>query len=401
MAKKIVSLIERDAADELKAYLDSTTLERPLDCHEEMVLLERFLPEAVSSYINRFRFSQKAELAFITKAPVEMRQSYINYYGLLEATQKVIIDQNMVAPAQDFLKMRRFWDEGYLLDHASDAILRPYVSLNVFEGDELVFKLLARDNPTLFQSYVNKGRYISQAVIREVISSRNEHAFKALMYRFYSAFRKKARKTADFDKIMKAMATLALNAEQQEMVLLSFDRMMVQILLQTSPLAPSAQNILFRHNFDAQWLKLHAANVYGMGGYRFTPENEEKLFKLLASKNLDECLTNFRQRDDVSFVRLATVDAISKYIKEFWLTDDAQIALLERGNIQLAKELISRYSPEHGLCWQAELVLAQKYSEEVLKGYISFHTMCFEAQDIIRARKMDGVMEYYFTLHSY
>jgi len=401
MAKKLISLIERNAADELKAYLDSTTLERPLDCHEEMVLLEHFLPEAVRSYINRFRFSEKAELVFIKKAPVEMRQMYINYYGLFEATQKEIIDQNLVGAAQDFMKMRRFWDDNYLLEHASDAILRPYVSLNILEGDEPVLKLLARGNRTLFSGYVNKGRYISEAVVREIIISRNEHAFKALMYRFYNTFKKKARKTADFEKVMQSVSSLALSEEFQEAVLLGFDRMMVQTLLQTSPLAPKAQDILFRHNFDAQWLKLHVEDLYGMGGYRFTPENEEKLFKLLASKNLDECLTNFRLRDDVSFVRLASVEAVSKYVKDFWLSDDGQIALLERGNIRLAKELISRYSPEHGLCWQAELVLAKNYSEEVLKVYISFHTLCFEAQDIIRARKMEGVMVYYSSLHPY
>ena len=185
-------------------------------------------------------------------------------------------------------------------------------------------------------------------------------------------------------------------------VIRTFDRLLVEILLKTCPLAPKAQDLLFLHNFDAQWFKLHVTNLYGAGGYRFTPENEEKLFKLLASKNLDDCLTTFRQRDDVAFVRLASVEAVSAYLKDFWLTDDAQVALLERGNAQLAKEFISRYSPDHGMCWQAEVVLAKKYSEEVIKSYIAFHSLCFAAQDVIRSRKMKGdVMGYYFSLHPY
>ncbi|MCM1324540.1 MAG: hypothetical protein NC218_10490 [Acetobacter sp.] len=401
MTKKIISLIERNAADELKAYLDSTTLERPLDCHEELVLLEHFLPEAVKSYINRFRFSEGAEVAFLQKAPREMRQMYINYYGLSEAAQKFIIDKDLKEVAQDFMKLRRFWDDGYVLDKASVSILRPYTAMNVLEGDELVLKLLKHSNSTLFQGYVSKGRYISKEVLRAVISLRKEAAFKALMYRFYNRFKQKARTAVDFDQLMEAVAEFALPAELQVAVLLMFNRGFLEILLKTSPLAPEAQDLLFRHNVDAQWLKLHAATLYGVGGYRFTPENEQRLFKVLASKNLDDCLTTFRQRDDVSFVRLASVEAVCKYIKGFWLSDEAQIALLQRGNAHLAKELISRYSPEHGLCWQAEVVLAKNFSEEVVRTYLSFHSICFDAQDVLRERMGEGVMAYYFSLHPY
>lgn len=401
MAKKIITLIERNAADELKAYFESMPAERALDCHEELVLLEHFLPEAVKSYINRFRFSEKAEIAFIRKAPKEMRQMYINYYGLSVAAQKCVVDNDLKEVAADFVSLRRFWDDDYVLRNASDAILRLYVALNAFEGDAPILLLLERSNPTLFQGYVTKGRYISEAVMREVIATRNEKAFSALMYRFYNRFKKKARKAEDFDKVMKGVAEFALPEELQVDALQTFNRGFIEILLKTCPLAPAAQNVLFRHNFDAQWLKLHVSILYGVGGYRFTPENEPKLFKLLASKNLDECLTTFKLRDDVAFVRIASVEAVRKYIKDFWLSDDAQVALLRRGNASLAKELISRYSPEHGLCWQAEVELAKNYSKEVISAYISFHSICFDAQDVIRARKMETVMAYYFAHHPY
>ncbi len=401
MAKKIISLIERNAADELKAYFENMTAEKPLDCHEELVLIEHFLPEAVKSYINRFRFSERAEVAFIGKAPRDLRRLYINYYGLYDATQQFVIDRNLKEAAADFIVLRRFWDDAYVLKNASDAILRPYVAQNALEGDELVLMLLERSNQTLFQGYAAKGRYISEAVIRKVIETRNETAFSALAYRFYNRFKQKARKAEDFDKVMKSLAEFTLAEELQVEVLDTFNRGLIEILLKTCPLFPAAQELLFRRNFDAQWLKLHVSVLYGVGGYRFTPENELKLFKLLASKNLDDCLTAFRLRDDVAFVRLASADAVSKYIKDFWLSDDAQVALLRRGDANLAKALISRYSPEHGLCWQAEVELAKHYSKEVIVAYISFHSICFAAQDAIRDRKMEEVMAYYFAHHAY
>lgn len=401
MVTKIITLIERNAADELKAYFENASNEQPLDSHEELVVIEHFHPEIVKSYINRFRFSEKAEIAFIVKAPADLRRLYINYYGLFDATQKYIVDHNLKEAALDFMNLRRFWDDDYVLRHASDAILRTYVGLYAFEGDALVLALLQRSNETLFQGYVNKGRYISEFVMREVISSRNVRAFSALMYRFYNRFKKKTRNSDDFDKVMKSVAEFALPADLQVEVLQLCDRALVEVLLRTSPLAPAAQNVLFRYNYDVQWFKYHISSLYGMGGYRFTPKNEQKLFKLLASKNLDECLTTFRHRDDVAFVQLASSQAVQKYLKDFRLSDDAQVALMRRGDADLAKVLISRYSPEYGLCWQAEVELAKIYSAEVIKAYISFHSLSFAAQDVIRARQMEDVMAYYFSLHPY
>jgi len=64
MNNKIISLIERNADNELKAYFASLTSEEPLDLHEELVLLEHFSPAAVKSYINRFRFSKEPRPIF-------------------------------------------------------------------------------------------------------------------------------------------------------------------------------------------------------------------------------------------------------------------------------------------------------------------------------------------------
>ncbi len=401
MGKKIVEILERDSADELKAYLDSSSAERPLDSHEELVMLEHFLPEAVRSYINRFRFSKEAEFQFIKKAPADMRWLYINYYGLFEETQKGIIDENLKDAAFDFMKLRRFWDDDYLLDNASASILSAYVRQYVLEGDGRVLKLLHHENSSLFSAYVAKGRFISENVLCEIVASRKLPAFQAVMYRFHNAFKKKARRSDNIDKLVKETAEYALPEELQLKVIRTFDRMFLEILFKTALLAPAAQDLLFFHNFDAQWFKLHASTLYGMGGYRFTPENEAKLFTLLASKNLDDCLAEFRHRDDLTFVRLASTDAVCRYVQNFWLSDDAQVALLRRGDVSLAKELISRYSPEHGLCWQAEVELAKRYSDEVIKAYVSFHSLAFEAQDVLRARKKEEVMAYYFTKHPY
>lgn len=400
MAKKIITLIERNSVQELKDYFADMSAETPLDSHEEMVLLEHFLPEAVKSYINRFRLSEKAEVAFIEKAPIDLRKTYINYYGLRWNTQKHIIDTNLCEVADDFMQLRRFDDDAYLLEHASVNILRSYVSLYVLEGDKLVISLLNHENPSLIKGYISKGRFISEAVQKEIIDQKNDEAFSALMYRFYNKFKRLSRKTTDCKALMKQLADVALSEELQLRVVRVFDRMMLEILLKTTPLAPSVQELLFLYNVDAHWLKLHVTSLYGRGGYRFEAENEKKLFKVLINKDLDECLTTFRHCDDVTFVKLASEKAVEKYLQDYWLTDDGQVALMQRHNTKLAKTLISRYSPEHGLCWQAEVELAKDYGSDVLKEYISFHSMCREALEILEKRKPE-MFSFYFTKHQY
>lgn len=400
MKTDVITLIERDAAEELQAYFSALGNEKPLDTHEELVLLNHFLPAAVKSYINRFRFSEQAELLFIDKAPADIRLAYINFYGLREETQKYIISHNLREAARDFMQMRYFSDIDYLIDNGSSEIVRAYFSLNKLENEEHVRKLLHHDNDTLFYTYACKW-VISENIKREIIEQHMERAFNTIMYKFYRKFRKKAHKTADFQKLMSStLAAEALPAELQVLVLSSFNRFMIEILLKTCPLAPIAQETLWKYKYDSEWLKLHVEHLYGMAGYRFTPENEVRLFKELSSKNLDDCLTTFRHQDDVSFVQTATFPAVKKYIKSFWLSDEAQIALLNRGNSEIAKDLISRYSPQHGLCWQAEIELIRNYSEETIKAYISFHTLCWEAIELLKSR-FPAVAEYYYSCHRY
>ena len=55
------------------------------------------------------------------------------------------------------------------------------------------------------------------------------------------------------------------------------------------------------------------------------------------------------------------------------------MATVNRGNGELISELISRYSPEHGMCWQAEVAMVELGAMDAVRQYISFHTMCWQA----------------------
>ena len=400
MNNQVINLIERNADKELKAYFESMSHETPLDCHDEKVLLEHFPIAAVESYIHRFRFSEDAEILFMMKAPSSTRLSYINYYSLRPTTQRYIIDKNMIEALKDFARMRHFEDLDYFLEHGSDEALRIYLANNRLDQDEQVLKVLHRHNSTLFREYVNK-HIISDAIKKTVVEEEDYDAFKAIVFKFYRLFRTKSRKAKDFATLMQnKLAAEALPSDLQVEILQSHNREFIILLLQTCPLSEEAQDVLWKYNYDAEWLKFHVEHLYCMGGYRFTPKNEEKLFKALASKNLDDCLTKFRQQDDVSFVKFASLDAVKKYVKNFWLTDDAQVALIDRGEGSLIKEFISRFSPEHGMCWQAEVELVKLGAWEAIKEYISFHSMCWEALSVIKENKPDLAEEYY-SKHPY
>lgn len=395
MKEKVINLIERNAIEELKAYFENMSGEKPLDCHEEKVMLDYFHPAAVKSYINRFHFSEDAEILFIDKAPADIRLSYINYYGLQPKTQQYIIKKNLLEVIKDFIRMRHFDDVAYLLKNGTDEAIRIYVSFNKLEEDEQVITLLRRNNKTLFNNYANKW-IISEDIKRLIVDEENEEAFKTISYKFYRMFRKKAVKAKDFEKLMHTtLAAEALPPELQVKVLQSHNRNMIVTLLQTCPLSTEAQEVLWQYNYDAEWLKFHIEHLYCMGGYRFSSENEQKLFKMLARKNLDDCLTTFRQQDDVSFVKFASIEAVTKYIKNFWLSDDAQISLIQRGEKSLIKEFITRFSPEHGMCWQAEVELVKLGAQEAIKQYISFHSMCWEALLKLKATFPQLSIEYY------
>ena len=400
MNKKIIKLIERNSVQELQAYFADMPAGKPLDLHDELVLLEHFPETAVTTFINRFRFSEDAEKVFIQKAPGNLRRKYINHYGLYEKTQKFIIDSNLTDVAFEFIRMRRFANVNYMLDKADPQIIRSYIQLNPLDNDKQVLKLLHHENKSLFRGYVDKGHFISEQVQMTVIEEKNISAFTALMYKINRNFKKKAHTMTFAQMQERQVADIMLAENLQVMVLDDSDRMFIELLLKTSPLAPEAQKLMFERNFDAEWFRLHVEHLYGVGGYRFELEYEPKLLKLLASKDLDDCLTKFRQRDDVSFVQSASPNAVLKYIKDFWLTDDGQVALIARGNSDLIQKLISRYTPEHGLCWQAEVKLVEIASPETIKQYISFHSMCGEALSLLE-KKSRETLDFYYTRHAY
>lgn len=401
--KNIISLIERNADEELKAYFASLTNEAPLNANEELALLERFVPATVKSYINRFRFSPVAEPVFIVKAPANIRLMYLNSYGLLKETQIYVIEQDLTDVLYDFSRMRRLANPDILLEKGSDNAVRTYLIFNPLENDDEVSKLLHRKNKTLFSLYANKW-IISESIKREIVEEKNIDAFKTIVYRLYRLLRNKAKRAKDFSHLIsETLVADSLPVELQTEVLTSYNREMIEILLKTTPLAPEAQEILWKHNFAPEWLKLHVEHIYCVGGYRFTPENEQKLFKILASKNLDDCLTKFRQQDDVSFVKFASSDAVRKYISTYWLSDDAQVALIGRGDAGLISALISRYTSEHGLCWQAEVELVKLGAYDCIRQYIAFHSLCYEALSLLKEKGSEGnkVVAEYYDNHPY
>ncbi|MBR5599391.1 MAG: hypothetical protein IKW39_05050 [Alphaproteobacteria bacterium] len=400
MCKNLIGLIERNADNEIKAYFEAMGEGRPLDYHEELVLLEYSSMEVILSYINRFKFSPKAEIKMLDKVTPHVRMVYINFYGLSEEAQKYVIDKDLLPVAVDFLVMRQFDDVDYLLDKGNTQMISAHIRNYPLGDDDKVKKLLCHSNSTLFTTYVNKGYFISDDIKREILETENYSALRAVMFFFYRMYKAKSKRARDFNKLMEVVSPYGLSSDMQMMVLISFNKMLIELLLKTTPLCVKAQEYLFKRNFDPYWLKLHVETMYCVGGYRFEGENEKLLFKALAKRNLDDCLTSFRHYDDVSFVKFATTEAVKKYLKDFWLTDDAQVALIERGNTDLIKTFLLRFNPEHGICWQAEVALCKLNATEMIDFYIGFHTMCWDALEILKVANVELHNKYY-RLHRY
>jgi hypothetical protein len=105
--------------------------------------------EVISSYINRYRFSPKAEIIMLEKVAPVVRTTYINFYGLCEEAQKYVIDHNLVPVAIDFMKMRNFDDVDYLLEHGDAQMISNHIRANALKDDNQVRKLLEHNNSTL------------------------------------------------------------------------------------------------------------------------------------------------------------------------------------------------------------------------------------------------------------
>ena len=400
--KKFIQLVERDSLDELRAYFETLSAEKPLDLEDELLMLEHFCPEVVKAFTNRFRFSEKAEVRFINVAPQDIRRPYINYRGLWPSTQKYVIDNNLVDVARDFSEMRSFDDVDYLLEHGSPIMIDNFLRDHSISDAQLL-TLAHHPSKLLFRSYVSRGKYgrfISESVIEAIVNEQLESAFNAIVWQFGRNFKKRA-KTMSYEEMQsKHLDNIMLPAKFQVQVLKDCNRWMVEPLLKTTPLAVEAQDTLFAMNYDAEWLKIHVVNMYCVGSYRFKPQYEEKLFKALAKKNLDDCLLEFRHRDDVMFVTYATPATVIKYLKERWPTDDGQVAALSLGNGEIARSLISRFTPEHGMCWQAEVKLVEIYSVDIINLYTVFHSMCAEALSLLRQKSEAGI-NFYYQHHSF
>lgn len=409
MKKKFIQLIERNSVEELRSYFDDLPAEKPLDSEDELIMLDHFNPEVVMSFTYRFRFSQKGEIRFIQVAPANVRRTYINYRGLWSTTQKYVIDNNLVEVARDFSEMRMFDDVDYLLEHGSPAMISDCMRYHVLENDDQVLALARHECTSLFRGYVSYGKYgrfVSDAVLTEIVNNELSSAFNAVVWQYGRNFKKRA-KTQTYEQMKaKHLDNIAIPGVLQVAVLKSGNRWMIEPLLKTTPLVPEAQAVLFEMNFDAQWLKIHVVNMYCVGGYRFEPQYEELLFKALAKKNLDECLISFKLRNDdkvggdVIFAENASPETLIKFIKEHWLSDAGQVAALKRGLGDVARVFISRFTPEHGMCGEAEVVLVTFYPVEVINLYTVFHSMCSEALSLLRQKSEEGI-SFYYQHHAY
>jgi len=304
--------------------------------------------------------------------------------------------------AREFSEMRSFDDVDYLLEHGSPVVIDDFLRDHSVSDAQLL-TLAHHQNKSLFRGYVSRGKYgrfISESVIEAIVNEQLESAFNAIVWQFGRNFKKRA-KTMSYEEMQsKHLDNIMLPAKFQVQVLKDCNRWMVEPLLKTTPLAVEAQDTLFKLNYDAEWLRIHVVNMYCVGGYRFKSQYEEKLFKALAKKNLDDCLLEFRHRDDVMFITYASPATVIKYLKERWPTDDGQVAALSRGIGEIARTLISRFTPEHGMCWQAEVKLVEIYSVEIINLYTVFHSMCAEALSLLRQKSEDGI-NFYYQHHSF
>jgi len=401
MDRKFQALIKRRNVDELKSYFEALPDGKPLNFPDEKLLLAQADNElAVMAYFKKFPFSDEAVKLFLNVASEPMRRSYINRYGLPWGAQKYVIDNKMTAVASDFTQMHFFDDVDYLLSHANPEMIRMHISKTKLNKEAQVLKLLHNENSSLFIAYVAKGYFISDKVIKVVIEEHKVKALKAILSRQHRQFKKLAKKH-DIDDIRKNFADEAILSEElQVAVLEDFNALTTEFMLMCSPLFPKAQEFVITRNFDAYLLKIHVSSLYGQAGYRFDQKWEPALFKALSLKGMDDCLMQFCQQDDVVFVRYASAETAIKFIKSCWLSDEAQVVLMQRGNSEIINAFISRFTPEHGMCQEAEVEMVKICSPDTIKRYVSFHTMCREALELLHKKCLE-VFNYYFTVHPY
>ncbi len=390
-----------------------------LDLQGQMRLVKKGPVSEAKAYFRYFRFDPKVEEVFVEKADQKSRMDYINRYGLYGSTVKHIIDQSkkcdeqlnvqLMAVMSDFIKLRHFVDDvDYLLNNASDQMLDLYLREVQLVGDEEVLKLLKRaeSNPSLFASYVNHGRYISNDIVMTIVSSRNYQAFEAIAWRMYRRFKEKAQEVSYQEMLAKDDSEVMFPREIQWAVFCLEDDHLIRVMVERTPLVSDIQEPMFSGERGMELFRAHISNVYGIGGYRFEEGLEQMLFdKFAQASGADDAFKKFCDIDPVTYVRYASYKACLTYLKELkekgrWLDDSAQVALVCRQNADLTATFVSTFNSEHGMCWEAEIKFAQVGSAEVIRSYVEFHTMCGEALDVLRQR-FPELIEFYNNRHQW
>ena len=383
MGKKIVDFIKRRADAQVLAYFSSKAYrERLEDCEEEL-LLRNCSDKVFLAYINRFFLSNTAEKTMLDLRKLELCEAYIEKYGLCDDAQRYMLDRNMLDIASIFFKMREFYDVEYLLGSRNEEMVKIYLEYHALNKDEQVVYLLSYKNLSLFCDYVAKGRVIGDVVKDRVIATENITTFKAVVYHYSKVFREMAVEATNFSWLKEKVSSYGFNATQQIDVLKSEDRMMIEAMLCSMPLEKEAQAYLFEHEFLKQMVQNHVVSLYCIGGYRFEKEYEEKLFKLLNKRSLDDCLMSMRFYDTLTIVKHCSDEHVLGFVKTTWLCDEAQVYLVKNKNEQIVKEFVARFTKDHGMCWQAEVCLVKRNLTELIDLYIKVHTMCGQALQIL------------------
>lgn len=259
--------------------------------------------------------------------------------------------------------------------------------------------LLRNPNRSLFPMYVNKGNKVPDTVLKEVVKGRHIHAFKIIAVCYHRRFKELAKRMTFAEIIRQKPADIMFSEEIQLLVLDSGEQLMWQIMLCNMPLWPNVQKELHERQFEFDWFKMHVVHLYGMAGYRFEPQTEELMLAKLGCKNIDDCMRQFGQQNDASFVSVVSAMTAAQFCNEHWLSDDAQVSVIWRRD-QVINVLIRRFTPEHGMCWRAEVEMAKICPAVTIKMYIEFHSMCSEALNVLKMR-FPELHYFYYTRHAY
>ncbi len=383
MNEKIKRLIRKGSNDELLAYLSARRYRTRFDELYEKLLIDRCSKEVVLAYINRFSLSLDAEKYLVEKMPADVCVKYYNLQGFYNETEMHIIDNNLVDVARELFKCNFFNDSQYILGCQKDDIIMAFIESCKELDEKEVMYLLDHRNRSILVKYIKRGFVLSQKVKEEIIRKDNIQAFRALCEHYNHIYRIRVSHMHDFRQIMGQIEAYALTPDLQIEVLKNAGSMMVEVMLSLMPLCYEAQEYIVNDRLAKPLLKKHVECMYCLGGYRFEKDFESKLFFALSKNNLDECLMSYKYHDHLAIVNNASVGALVNYVKNVWLWDTAQVALIYRGEEVAIREFISRCSFDRGLCWEAEVALAHLNNERLLEMYINIHTMCEEAVRIL------------------